>query len=108
MIAQTFGQYGVVARTGGDEFVAVLGLTDDRKLSALMEQFEQNIAQKNLAAEDLNLSIAYGYASGSRQDNDIDKVHQTADDRMYEKKETDESRSANGCEIVALQNNSTK
>ncbi len=86
VIAQTFGQYGVVARTGGDEFVAVLGLTDDRKLSALMEQFEQNIAQKNFAVEDLNLSIAYGYASGSQQDNEIDKVHQTADDRMYEKK----------------------
>lgn len=54
------------------------------------------------------MSIAYGYASGSRQDNDIDKVHQTADDRMYEKKKQMKSRSANGCEIVALQNNSTK
>ena len=44
------------------------------------------LCKLDLAAEDLNLSIAYGYASGSRQDNDIDKVHQTADDRMYEKK----------------------
>ncbi|MDE7184928.1 MAG: diguanylate cyclase, partial [Lachnospiraceae bacterium] len=86
VIAQTFEGYGFVARTGGDEFVAVLRITDEKKLSALMEQFEQNIAQKNLAVRDLVLSIAYGYASGSQQDNDIDKVHQTADDRMYEKK----------------------
>ncbi|MDE6365693.1 MAG: GGDEF domain-containing protein [Lachnospiraceae bacterium] len=86
VIAQTFESYGIVARTGGDEFVAVLRITDEKKLSALMEQFEQNIAQKNLAVRDLVLSIAYGYASGSQQDNDIDKVHQTADDRMYEKK----------------------
>lgn len=86
VIAQTFKQDGMVARTGGDEFVAVLGTTDEKKLSVLMKQFEQNIAQKNLAGNDLNLSIAYGYASASQQDSDIDKVYQTADDRMYEKK----------------------
>ena len=86
VIAQTFKQDGMVARTGGDEFVAVLGITDEKKLSVLMKQFEQNIEQKNLAGNDLNLSIAYGYASASQQDSDIDKVYQTADDRMYEKK----------------------
>ncbi len=86
VIAQTFEQDGMVARTGGDEFVAVLRTTDEKRLSALMEQFEQNIAQKNLAENGLNLSIAYGYASASRQDNDIDKIYQTADDCMYEKK----------------------
>ena len=86
VIAQTFEQDGMVARTGGDEFVAVLRTTDEKRLSALMEQFEQNIAQKNLAENGLNLSIAYGYASASQQDNDIDKIYQTADDCMYEKK----------------------
>ena len=32
------------------------------------------------------MSIAYGYASCSIQESNIDKVYQMADDRMYEKK----------------------
>ncbi len=86
VIAETFGDYGVVARMGGDEFVAVIGTADEDRLSVLMEQFQQNIARKNRSVKDLNMSIAYGYASGSQSDSDIDKVYQIADDRMYEKK----------------------
>lgn len=86
VIAQTFESYGVVARMGGDEFVAVIRTADETKLTALMEQFSQNIAHKNHVIKDLNMSIAYGYASGSHSDSDIEKVYQTADDRMYENK----------------------
>lgn len=86
VIAETFGGYGVVARMGGDEFVSVIGIADEDQLTSLMGQFQKNIAQKNRVIKDLNMSIAYGYASGSQSDNDIDKVYQIADDRMYEKK----------------------
>ena len=75
-----------MARMGGDEFVSVIGIADEDQLTSLMGQFQKNIAQKNRAIKDLNMSIAYGYASGSQSDNDIDKVYQIADDRMYEKK----------------------
>ena len=51
-----------------------------------MEQFSENLAKKNQDAADLNLSIAYGYACGSQNDCDIEKIYQIADDRMYEKK----------------------
>ena len=86
VIAETFGSYGVVARMGGDEFVAVIGTADEEKLVFLMEEFMQNIARKNRTVRDLNMSIAYGYASGSQSDSDIEKVYQIADDHMYEKK----------------------
>lgn len=86
VIAETFESLGVVARVGGDEFTAVIGTAEEEKLASLMEQFQQNIDQKNRAVKDLNMSIAYGYASGSQSDSDIEKVYQIADDRMYEKK----------------------
>ncbi len=86
VIAETFESYGVVARMGGDEFVAVIGTADEEKLASLMKEFVQNIDRKNRVIKDLNMSIAYGYASGSQSDSDIEKVYQTADDRMYEKK----------------------
>lgn len=86
VIAETFEDYGVVARMGGDEFVAVIGTADEEKLASLMKEFVQNIDRKNRVIRDLNMSIAYGYASGSQSDSDIEKVYQTADDRMYEKK----------------------
>lgn len=86
VIAETFESYGVVARMGGDEFVAVIGTADEEKLAFLMKEFVQNIDRKNRVIKDLNMSIAYGYASGSQSDSDIEKVYQTADDRMYEKK----------------------
>lgn len=86
VIAETFESYGVVARMGGDEFVAVIGTADEEKLDAMMEEFMKNIARKNRAVKDLNMSIAYGYASGCQSDSDIEKVYQIADDHMYEKK----------------------
>lgn len=86
VIAETFEDYGVVARMGGDEFVAVIGTADEEKLASLMKEFVQNIDRKNRVIKDLNMSIAYGYASGSQSDSDIEKVYQAADDRMYEKK----------------------
>lgn len=86
VIAETFESLGVVARVGGDEFTAVIGTAEEEKLASLMEQFQQNIDRKNRAVKDLKMSIAYGYASGSQSDSDIEKVYQIADDRMYEKK----------------------
>lgn len=86
VIAQTFEKRGMVARMGGDEFIAVLETADAKQVSGLMEQFQVNIDKKNKAIADLNMTIASGYASGSESEKDIEKVYQVADDRMYENK----------------------
>lgn len=86
VIAMTFQEYGIVARMGGDEFVAVLKTADQGEIAAMMEQFTKNLARKNHDVKDLNMSIAYGYACGGQKDCDIERVYQIADDRMYEKK----------------------
>ena len=70
----------------GDEFVAVVTIADESQIMLLIERFLENVARKNRVTKDLNMSIAYGYASGSQNTGSIEKVYQIADDRMYEKK----------------------
>lgn len=86
VLTETFAKQGIVARMGGDEFIAVLDTADKGKIADCMERFRQNIDRKNKQVRDLNLSIACGYASGPEIEADIEKVYQTADNRMYEHK----------------------
>lgn len=86
VIAESFEKEGIVARMGGDEFIAVLNFAEDGKIVLLIEAFRNNIVKKNKKIEGLNMSIALGYACSSSQEHDIDKIFQIADDRMYENK----------------------
>lgn len=86
VIAKSFGPHGIVARMGGDEFIAISETADASAIETMMNQFQQNIAQKNQEIPDLNMSIACGYASCSVKEYNIDKIYQLADDRMYENK----------------------
>ncbi len=86
VIAQTFERHGVVARMGGDEFIAVITTSDPVKVNALMQDFQDNIARKNEQVKGLHMSIACGFASAGTQETDIDRIYQLADDRMYENK----------------------
>lgn len=86
VLAETFGEHGIVARMGGDEFIAVINTADKRKAAALMERFRANIEKKNRQVEGLELSIACGCAFGRESGEDIEKVYQAADNRMYEHK----------------------
>lgn len=86
VIAETFEQYGIVARMGGDEFIAIIETYDGDKVKELMEKFQENVLKKNRTIDDLEISIARGYASGTVQKNDIEKIYQEADNLMYENK----------------------
>lgn len=85
-IQETFEAHGMVARIGGDEFISILHTTVNEEITRLLAQFQAAVEWKNREITNLNMSIAYGYASCSMQEHNIDKVYQMADDRMYEKK----------------------
>lgn len=87
VIAETFGDYGIVARMGGDEFAAVLKTSDEAEVAGLAGSLLENIARKNQETPGLDMSMAYGYACGSREENNIEKLYQAADNRMYKHKE---------------------
>lgn len=87
IIGKTFEKQGVVGRMGGDEFIAILRISDNKEMEMLLKEFQKNISQRNQEMNDLNISIAYGYAfSREIEEKDIEKIYQIADDRMYENK----------------------
>lgn len=86
VIRETFESHGIVARIGGDEFISILNTTLSEEISGLLEQFQSGIQRKNREISNLNMSIAYGCASCSPKEHNIDIIYQTADNRMYEKK----------------------
>ncbi len=86
VISETFEEHGIVARMGGDEFISIIETAEPKEIDRLMTLFHSNIDRKNQEVSDLNMSIAYGYASCSPKEYDIEKIYQLADDRMYETK----------------------
>lgn len=87
VIAKTFDQYGVVGRMGGDEFIALLPLSQEEEIKRLQQEFGENIAEMNRRDAELGLSIAYGYAVSTEiKEKHTEKVFQMADDRMYHNK----------------------
>lgn len=94
VIVHAFEPHGIVARMGGDEFIAIVETDDPTKISSIIGEFQSNIQQKNEEIPDLHLSIAYGYASCSPKEYNIEKIYQIADDRMYENKQAMKKSSA--------------
>ncbi len=88
VIVNAFEPHGIVARMGGDEFIAIAETNNSEEISAMIGEFQDNIAQKNVELPDLHLSIAFGYASCSPKEYNIEKIYQIADDRMYENKQS--------------------
>lgn len=87
VIEKTFERYGIVGRMGGDEFIAILSLSQQEEIRRLLETLHENIAQINRQDRELCLSIAYGYAVSSElEEKNTEKVYQMADDRMYRNK----------------------
>lgn len=92
VIEEAFEPHGIVARMGGDEFIAIVETDDSEKISAMIGEFWDNIEKKNEEIPDLHLSIAYGYASCSPKEYNIEKIYHIADGRMYENKQAMKNR----------------
>lgn len=99
VIEDAFEPHGIVARMGGDEFIAIVETDDSEKISAMIGEFWDNIQKKNEEIPDLHLSIAFGYASCSPKEYNIEKIYHIADGRMYENKQAMKNRAPLDCEI---------
>lgn len=87
VLDKAFSPYGIVARMGGDEFIAIAETGDSQKISTIIGEFQACINEKNVAIPDLHLSIAYGHASCSPEEYNFEKIYQMADNHMYENKQ---------------------
>ncbi|MBQ4464704.1 MAG: GGDEF domain-containing protein [Oscillospiraceae bacterium] len=88
IISDSFGALGHVFRTGGDEFIAILGITSDAEaLSHSMECFSQYIEDYNVSENPpVMLSIAVGMAEFRGETNALNEAESLADQRMYTNK----------------------
>jgi len=86
-LKKTFGKGTMIARTGGDEFAAIVMDLKIWDPESLLWRLQAEIDIKNTANPDLNLSAAFGYCKRDEfPDKTAKEIYRIADDRMYEKK----------------------
>lgn len=87
VLREVYSLYGITARTGGDEFVAILNNVSVQETEKLISDMLILIETKNKDEDILKLSTAYGYAmSDEVADSNPHIIYKLADDRMYEYK----------------------
>mgnify|MGYP004475678593 FL=1 len=85
VLREVYSLYGITARTGGDEFVAILNNVSVQETEKLISDMLILIETKNKEEDILKLSTAYGYAmSDEVADSNPHIIYKIADDRMYE------------------------
>ena len=85
VLREVYSLYGITARTGGDEFVAILNNVSVQETEKLISDMLILIETKNKEDDILKLSTAYGYAmSDEAADSNPHIIYKIADDRMYE------------------------
>jgi len=88
ILKQSFRKYDIVVRYGGDEFIVVIESINNINMHKILKKLEEKI-KKSFAK--YNVSIAYGIASSDESDN-IEKLIEIADMRMYQDKKTKKSK----------------
>lgn len=85
-IDEAFGKSGKCYRIGGDEFVAILPVTDEKDILEDIAKMQEYAAQKNKKRE-VPVEIAYGYAIRQQFTTSFAELFNEADARMYLKKQ---------------------
>ncbi len=77
-----------LARTGGDEFVAVLPAVNEREAEKIVGKIKEAISSFNQTENDLatELSLSVGSATASSRGDSVEDLFKRADARMYEQK----------------------
>lgn len=91
ILRECFRKSDIISRWGGDEFIILLPKTDYHTSEEIIERIEEACASS--AIEDMPLSIALGIATKTDDDEDINDILNTAEERMYLKKMRDHLRS---------------
>lgn len=87
LLQETFGEYGIVTRYAGDEFVVMLNTTDESLIQQLIKSAKDNFIkenQKNIKSYQLSASMGYGISNLSNET--IDDFMNRIDKQMYKDK----------------------
>jgi diguanylate cyclase (GGDEF)-like protein len=84
LLQETLRKSDILARYGGDEFVAFLPRTDYQTGSKIVARIREKIEKHNLQKQDqLPLSFSMGMAVAEDAENEISAAFKEADDLMY-------------------------
>lgn len=86
VIKQSLRGSDVLARIGGDEFVAILAQTDEKSGEKVVERIRSRIAKYNSDNRQLPLSLSIGMATVKDNSKSLEEVFKEADEQMYRDK----------------------
>lgn len=81
---------GLVARIGGDEFVILLPRTEDGRLAEIVKEIHDKIALEKVGA--VQCSMAIGAETKTQSSEDLTRVMEDAENKMYHEKTTSKTR----------------
>jgi diguanylate cyclase (GGDEF)-like protein len=84
ILKETFRREDIVARWGGDEFIAILPKTDLNETLNIMPRINKKL--KIESTQTLPLSVAFGLATKEKSIQKIDGLIKIAEDKMYKHK----------------------
>lgn len=81
VIRQVCRKDDIIARLGGDEFIVILPKTDCNKIDQIIARMKKLVAKEKIGGQDL--SIAFGYETKQKEEEDIEGIFKQAEDNMY-------------------------
>lgn len=93
ILKKVFGDIGIIARMGGDEFIVLVENCEKLDCEKRIVRLQKVIQEANQNENGYVFSTAYGYADSTEiasngEVRDVNMVYQLADNRMYEHKKT--------------------
>lgn len=87
LLKNTFGEYGVVTRYAGDEFVVILNIADEQLVQSLIARAKENFEEVNGTHDKpYRLSASMGYAIADLHTETIADFMNRIDRQMYQDK----------------------